>query len=67
MRFPFTQPEHSGRRTMSCRFAHGAGDLDLGSGSYAFICSLPDITAEGAPHFTRGMLQEVTIPATAET
>ncbi len=36
-------------------------DLDLPAGDYAFVCFLPDVTAEGAPHFTRGMLQPVTV------
>jgi hypothetical protein len=35
-------------------------DLDLEAGSYAFVCFLPDVDT-GQPHFTLGMLQEVTV------
>jgi len=35
-------------------------DLDLAPGSYAFVCFLPDVDT-GQPHFTLGMLQEVTV------
>lgn len=36
-------------------------ELDLASGSYVLICFLPDIAGDGAPHFTKGMMQEVAI------
>jgi hypothetical protein len=36
-------------------------ELDLTSGPYVFMCFLPDTAGDGAPHFTKGMMQEVTI------
>ena len=33
---------------------------DLAAGDYVFICLLPD-KADGAPHFTKGMIQAVTV------
>lgn len=33
---------------------------DLAAGQYVFICFLPD-KADGAPHFTKGMLQAITV------
>jgi hypothetical protein len=36
-------------------------DLELEPGEYAFVCFLPDTEGSGAPHFTVGMAQQVTI------
>ena len=35
--------------------------INLDKGSYLFICFLPDVNGNGAPHFTKGMLQEVDV------
>ena len=35
-------------------------NLELEAGEYVFICFIPD-AADGAPHFTKGMIQAVTI------
>jgi hypothetical protein len=39
-------------------------ELDLEPGEYAFVCFLPDTEGSGAPHFTRGMAQQVSITLT---
>lgn len=36
-------------------------NINLDKGSYIFICFLPDVSGNGAPHFTKGMLQEVDV------
>jgi hypothetical protein len=33
---------------------------DLTAGEYVFVCFIPD-AADGAPHFTKGMIQTVTV------
>jgi len=35
--------------------------INLDKGSYIFVCFLPDVAGNGAPHFTKGMLQEVDV------
>ena len=35
-------------------------DLDLEPGDYVFVCFIPDV-ADGAPHFTKGMIQTVSV------
>ena len=35
--------------------------INLEKGSYIFVCFLPDVSGNGAPHFTKGMLQEVDV------
>jgi plastocyanin len=35
--------------------------LNLSAGKYVFICFIPDVDGGGAPHFTKGMIQEVPI------
>ena len=36
--------------------------LQVGPGTYGFICFLPDVTdPQGTPHFAKGMIQEVTV------
>jgi len=36
-------------------------DLGLSAGNYVLMCFLPDTAGSGAPHFTRGMAQAVTV------
>jgi hypothetical protein len=37
-----------------------SANIDLQSGDYVFICFLPDV-ADNAPHFSKGMIQEVKV------
>ena len=37
--------------------------LNLRPGRYAFVCFLPDRDEPNKPHFKKGLLKEVTIPA----
>jgi uncharacterized cupredoxin-like copper-binding protein len=36
-------------------------DLTLTAGKYVFICFIPDLAGDGAPHFTKGMVTTVTV------
>jgi hypothetical protein len=36
-------------------------DVDLAAGTYTFICFLPDIAGDFAPHFAHGMIKVVTV------
>lgn len=36
-------------------------ELALEPGEYAFLCFLPDTSGSGAPHFTMGMAQQITV------
>jgi uncharacterized cupredoxin-like copper-binding protein len=36
-------------------------EFDLDAGTYAFICFLPDVEAQGQPHFSKGMIEIVEI------
>lgn len=35
--------------------------FELEPGKYLFVCFLPDVASDGAPHFTKGMIQEVDV------
>jgi hypothetical protein len=35
--------------------------LDLAPGDYVAMCFLPDVSSDGAPHFTKGMIQPFTV------
>ena len=37
-----------------------SAQIDLEAGEYVFVCFIPD-AADGAPHFTKGMIQVVTV------
>ena len=62
----FSNPAPSGPPPMVG--AGGIGPIDVGrssrieleAGEYVFVCFIPD-AADGAPHFTKGMLQVVTV------
>ncbi len=36
-------------------------DVNLDKGSYVIMCFLPDTSGSGAPHFTKGMIQQVDV------
>ena len=36
-------------------------DLTLTAGKYVFMCFVPDLAGDGAPHFTKGMVTTVTV------
>ena len=52
--------EYAGMATASPG-ASGSATIPLAPGSYALFCALP--APDGAPHFLKGMLQEVTVTA----
>jgi hypothetical protein len=62
----FSDPEPSGPPPavpsggVAALTAGNASTIELEPGEYVFICFIPD-TADGAPHFTKGMIEAITV------